>query len=81
VTEPATAPRELKPLDPPMTPFALIGMGVFAVAGIVLLIAGAPHSWLWTCLAGFLWGIVGLLAMLRHDANRRRRRAATPPAA
>jgi hypothetical protein len=59
-----------------MVPFALIGMGVWAVVGVVMLIADAPDSWLWTCLAGFLLGIPGLLTMLRHDANRRRRRAA-----
>ena len=35
--------------------------------------------WLWTCLAGLLCGIPGLLTMLRHDANRRRRRALTHP--
>jgi hypothetical protein len=73
-----TKPRP-EPLDPPMVPFALGGMGAFAVAGVVLLIAGAPAQWLWTCLAGFLWGIPGLLTMLRHDADRRRRRALSHP--
>ena len=34
------------------------------------------QNWLWTCLAGFLWGFPGLAVMMRHDANRRRRRAA-----
>ncbi len=80
VTEPDAAPAAelpaLKALDPPMVPFALIGMAVWAVVGVIMLIAGAPDSWLWTCLAGFLLGIPGLLTMLRHDANRRRRRAA-----
>jgi hypothetical protein len=33
----------------------------------------------WTCLAGVLLGIPGLLTMLRHDANRRRRRALSHP--
>ncbi len=51
-------------------------MAVWAVVGIVLLLADARDSWLWTALAGFLLGIPGLLTMLRHDANRRRRRAA-----
>ena len=74
-----TKPRP-EPLDPPMVPFAVGGIGAFAVAGLVLLLAGrAATNWLWTCLAGFLWGIPGLLAMLRHDANRRRRRALTHP--
>lgn len=74
-----TKPRP-EPLDPPMVPFALGGMGAFAVAGIILLIAGGPHMWLWICLAGFLQGIPGLLTMLRHDAHRRRRRALSHPA-
>ncbi|WP_051167727.1 DUF2530 domain-containing protein [Actinoplanes sp. N902-109] len=60
-----------------MVPFALGGIAVFVIAGVVLLLAGAPHTWLWTCVAGALWGIPGLLTMLRHDANRRRRRALT----
>lgn len=69
-----------EPLDPPMVPFALAGMGAFAVAGVVVLIAGGPAEWLWICLAGFLWGFPGTATMLRHDANRRRRRALTHPA-
>ncbi len=74
MTEPtAPAVRELRPLDPPMVPFALVGMAVWAVVGAILLLADAPDSWLWTCLAGLLLGIPGLLTMLRHDANRRRR--------
>ena len=74
----AKKPRP-EPLDPPMVPFALGGIAAFAVAGVVLLLAGAPESWLWTCLAGMLCGIPGLLTMLRHDANRRRRRALSHP--
>nr|BFE77102.1 hypothetical protein GCM10020092_104030 [Actinoplanes digitatis] len=46
---------------------------------MILLLLDAPESWLWTCLAGLLCGIPGLLTMLRHDANRRRRRALTHP--
>ena len=73
-----TKPRPA-PLDPPMVPFALGGMAAFVVAGVILLLTGAPDSWLWTCLAGVLCGIPGLLTMLRHDANRRRRRALSHP--
>jgi Protein of unknown function (DUF2530) len=75
----------MEPLDPPMMPFALGGMAAFAVAGVVLLLfhgwlkANGHTDWLWICLAGFLAGIPGLLTMLRHDANRRRRRALTHP--
>ena len=79
--DPAGQGRRLVPLDPPMVPFALGGMLAFGLAGLVLLAlrgtlaAHGRTEWLWICLAGFLWGIPGLLAMLRHDANRRRRRA------
>jgi hypothetical protein len=73
-----TKPRP-EPLDPPMVPFALGGIAAFVVAGLVLLLAGAPDRWLWTCLAGALIGIPGLITMLRHDAHRRRRRALTHP--
>lgn len=73
-----TKPRP-EPLDPPMVPFALAGMAAFAVAGVVLLLVHAPDDWLWTCLAGLLVGIPGLITMLRHDAHRRRRRALSHP--
>ncbi|WBB77852.1 DUF2530 domain-containing protein [Micromonospora sp. WMMD882] len=70
-----------EPLDPPMVPFAVAGMVIWAVVGLALLLfrdwltAHGHQSWLWTCLAGFLWGFPGLAVMLRHDANRRRRRS------
>ena len=67
--------RELEPLDPPMVPFAIGGIVAFAVVGLALLAAGAPSSWLWICLAGFLLGFPGLATMIMHDGNRRRRRA------
>lgn len=68
-----------------MVPFAVAGMAAFAVAGIVLLffrewLAAHGHTnWLWICLSGFLIGLPGLLTMIRHDANRRRRRALSHP--
>jgi hypothetical protein len=76
---PAQAPR---PLDPPMVPFALAGMALWAVAGLAMLPfrdtlqAHGHGNWLAICLAGFLWGFPGLAVMMRHDANRRRRQAA-----
>ncbi|MFX0595089.1 DUF2530 domain-containing protein [Melissospora conviva] len=74
------APRP-EPLDPPMVPFAVAGLVLWAIAGLVLfasrdwLVAQGHENWLWICLAGFLIGFPGLAVMLRHDANRRRRRA------
>lgn len=64
-----------------MVPFALAGLALWAVAGLVLLLfrdwltEHGHTNWLWICLAGFLVGLPGLAVMIRHDANRRRRRA------
>jgi Protein of unknown function (DUF2530) len=65
-----------------MVPFAVGGIAVWAVAALLLLPFqhrledSGRGSWLWICVAGVLWGFVGLAVMLRHDANRRRRREA-----
>ena len=64
-----------------MVPFAVGGIVIWAVLGVAMLpfrdrLAAHGHTdWLWICLAGFLWGFVGLASMVRHDAHRRRRRA------
>jgi drug/metabolite transporter (DMT)-like permease len=79
-----TKPRP-EPLDPPMVPFALAGLGAFLLAGLVGLIfrdwlADHGHTdWLWICLGGFLVGLPGLATMIRHDRHRRARRALTHP--
>ena len=64
-----------------MVPFAVGGIVAWAVAGLVLAVffrdwlADHGHTgWIQICLAGFLWGFPGLAVMIRHDANRRRRR-------
>ena len=55
-----------------MVPFALGGIAAWLVALLVMLPFRDSHeSWLWICVAGFLWGIPGLLTMIRHDARRR----------
>lgn len=77
---------QVKALDPPMVPFAVAGLVIWAVVGLVVLLffRDGNDNVLWTCLAGFLLGFPGLAVMLRHDANRRRRLAAAadnePPA-
>jgi len=64
-----------------MVPFAVGGMIAWTVAGLVLLLARdwlaayGRTDWLWICLTGFLLGLPGLVVMLRHDADRRRRRS------
>lgn len=57
-----------------MVPFGLAGTGVWAVVGVVLLVAGAPAGWLWTCLAGVLVGLVMLPVLVVHDRRRPGRR-------
>lgn len=56
-----------------MVPFAVAGSVVWAVLGLALW-AGGRTAWAQICLAGVLWGLAGSLIMIRHDANRRRRR-------
>jgi hypothetical protein len=66
----------LKPLDPPMVPIVVVGMALWAVAALVVLPFRDTHpDWLRICVWGLLVAIPGLLMMLVHDANRRRRRA------
>jgi hypothetical protein len=71
---------QVKPLEVRMVPVALIGIGVWAVLGLLLLIfhdwvtTHGHTRWLWTCLAGVLWGLPGLYVVWRHD-----RRRASPP--
>jgi hypothetical protein len=68
---------ERKPLDPPLTPFAIAGLMAFALVGLGLLAAHnwlvetGRENWLWICLSGFLWGIPGLLFMMAHDRGRK----------
>ena len=74
--------RHLEPVDPPTVPFAIGGMVLWAIAGLVLLLfrhtlsAHGHTDWLWICLAGFLWGFPGWYVMVRHDRHRAARRAA-----
>lgn len=69
------AKPRVEPLDPPMLPFAIAGLAAFAVAALICLLADAPDDWLDTSVAGFLVGIPGLITMIVHDRNRKRRRS------
>jgi hypothetical protein len=60
-----------------MVPFAIAGLAAFAIAGVAIWLTNGPDTWLQTCIAGFLVGLPGLLTMIVHDRNRRRRRAVT----
>ncbi|MGC9669068.1 DUF2530 domain-containing protein [Planosporangium sp. 12N6] len=63
-----------------MVPLAIAGIVIWAVIGLTFLAfrdtlrAHGHDDWLAICLAGFLWGFPGLAVMIKHDANRRRRR-------
>jgi hypothetical protein len=77
--------REVKPLDLPMTPFAVGGLALWLVAALILLpmrdtlAAQGRENWFWICVAGFAVGLPGLAQMIRHDRRRRRRAAEVPP--
>jgi hypothetical protein len=62
-----------------MVPFAVGGLAGFVVAALIVWLADGPDRWLQTCVAGFLVGIPGLITMIIHDRNRRRRRAFSHP--
>lgn len=57
-----------------MVPFAVVGMAIWAGLGLAFW-AGGRTWWAQICLAGLIWGVPGLLVMLRHDANRGARRS------
>ena len=73
--------RQIKPLDPPMVPFVVIGMIVWAILALVLLpfratLAAHGHGdWIGICVAGVIVALPGLGLMIIHDRNRNRRRA------
>lgn len=69
---PDRAREPIRPVDPPLLPFAVAGTGIWAVAGLALLAAGAPDGWLWTCLAGFLLGLGWVALTAARDRRRRR---------
>nr|WP_189334666.1 DUF2530 domain-containing protein [Actinoplanes ianthinogenes] len=62
-----------------MVPFALAGLAAFVIAAIVFRLTDAPDEWFEIAVAGFLVGIPGLITMIVHDRNRKRRRALTHP--
>jgi hypothetical protein len=74
-------PKQIKPLDPPMVPFVLVGMGIWALLALLLLpfrdqLAANGHGdWIRICVAGLLVALPGLVLMIIHDRNRKRRRA------
>jgi H+/Cl- antiporter ClcA len=68
-----------EPFEAPMMPFAVGGTVVWTAAGLVLLLyreelaARGDTMWLWTCLAGVIGGLLGIVVMHIRDRRRRRR--------
>lgn len=79
------AQKEVPPLDLPMVPFVLGGMGIWVVLALLCQIfrstleAQGRGDWLTICVAGFVVAIPGLFLMIVHDINRSRRRQSIPP--
>ena len=70
--------KQIKPLDPPMVPFVLVGMGIWALLALALLPWRDAHGeWIRICVAAIIVALPGLGLMVIHDRNRARRRAAT----
>ncbi|MFB4296453.1 DUF2530 domain-containing protein [Actinomadura sp. NTSP31] len=76
-----TPPR--RPDPPPMRTndvrVALMGTAAWAVALVVLLIAGTPSGdrwWLWVCVTGVVTGLFGVWYIPRLQAGRERQEAA-----
>ncbi|WP_173096652.1 DUF2530 domain-containing protein [Actinomadura verrucosospora] len=76
-----TPPR--RPDPPPMRTndvrVALAGTAAWAVALVVLLVAGTPSGddwWLWVCVTGIVTGLFGVWYIPRLQAGRERQEAA-----
>ena len=77
--QPPPLPSRLTDLRPPLW----IGIGLWFIAFVVLLVArlgfhtGPPTVWLWTCLAGWVLGLIGMgIVHWQRDAARRGSRSA-----
>ena len=78
---PETELKQIKPLDPPMVPFVLVGMAIWGLLALILLPfrdqlnAHGHGEWIRICIAGIIVALPGLGIMIIHDRNRKRRRA------
>ncbi len=84
VVPPGHAPPALPPVRTGLWAIAIPGMAVWLLGFIVLLFfipelqANDAMVWLWTCLSGFLLGIIGLSIYLwQRSAARRGTRTAS----
>lgn len=70
---------ELEPIKTNDRATILVGMGLWAIALIVLLIIQpdpADRWWIWTCVAGLGGGVFGLWYVRRRDRRAARARSA-----
>lgn len=56
----------LTPLDVRVAPVVLVGTALWAVALVVLLVAGGSAQWRWTCVVGIALGGFGLFVARRR---------------
>jgi Protein of unknown function (DUF2530) len=65
---------ELQPVSVPMTRIVEIGMGLWAVALVVVLVVPNLHEgsrfwWPWCCVAGIVLGLIGYAYLRRGRGN------------
>jgi hypothetical protein len=65
---------ELQPVSVPMTRIVEIGMGLWAVALVVVLVVPSLHEgsrswWPWCCVAGIVLGLIGYAYLRRGRGN------------
>jgi Protein of unknown function (DUF2530) len=63
--------RELQPLDTPAAPVLIVGTVLFAVALIVVVLAGGPARWREICGCGIALGLIGAPMTRRRQRSHR----------
>ncbi len=71
---PQPEPAPLEPLHVPMLRIIEVGLAVWVVALVVTLVVPALHEgdrdwWPWTCVAGFVLGVIGWAYVRRGRGN------------
>jgi len=69
-----TTPEQIAPLPVPMLRIIEVGLAAWVVALVVILAVPALHEgdrdwWPWTCVAGFVLGVIGWVYVWRGRCN------------